>query len=141
MFVTGAGALRTRDTEMTDHDLQRLIACLSTTPALQNLTLSNNMCSFPTVHKLREVIESKVLIGLRELHCAAITADDAAIGHLLEVFQANPHFCPRLKVVDMSGNSLGNRKAASQLARIFTSNSQFLSAWMELTHLNVSSNI
>ncbi|KAF1777955.1 hypothetical protein GQ600_12899 [Phytophthora cactorum] len=47
------------DTEMTNQDLQRFIACLSTTPALQSLTVSHNLCSFATIQKLRELIESR----------------------------------------------------------------------------------
>ncbi|EGZ08917.1 hypothetical protein PHYSODRAFT_318767 [Phytophthora sojae] len=124
---------------MTNHDLQRFIACLSTAPVLRSLNLSHNLCSFASVHKLREMVELKALSSLRELLCVAITADEVAMGHLLEVFQAKPLWCPHLEVVDVSGNPLSNPKAANQLARVFTSSRQLSSGWPELTHLNLSS--
>ncbi|GMF27192.1 unnamed protein product [Phytophthora lilii] len=127
------------DTEMTNQDLQRFIACLSTTPALQNLKLSHNLCSFATLQKLREQIESRALNSLRELHCVATTVDIAAMGYLLEVFQIAPPCCPDLQVVDVSGNPLSNSKAASQLARVFTANGQLSPGWPQLTTLNISS--
>ncbi|KAE9091907.1 hypothetical protein PF010_g18007 [Phytophthora fragariae] len=132
-------AVDVSNAEMTNHDLQRLIACLPTTPALRSLTISHNLCSFATIHKLRKMFESKALSALRELHCVAITVDEVAIGHLLEVFQAKPLCCPHLEVVDVSGNPLSNSKAANQLARVFTANNRFSSGWPELTHLNLSS--
>ncbi|KAG7379165.1 hypothetical protein PHYPSEUDO_008916 [Phytophthora pseudosyringae] len=125
--------------EMTNQDLQRFIACLSTTPALRILTLSQNLCSFATVQKLREQIESRALQHLRELHCVAITADAVVIGNLLEVFQVNPPCCPQLFALDVSGNPLSSPKAATQLARVFNSNPQLSSGWPELTTLNISS--
>lgn len=129
------------DAEMTNHDLQRFIACLSTAPVLRSLNLSHNLCSFASVHKLREMVELKALSSLRELLCVAITADEVAMGHLLEVFQAKPLWCPHLEVVDVSGNPLSNPKAANQLARVFTSSRQLSSGWPELTHLNLSSKL
>jgi hypothetical protein len=127
------------DTAMMSADLQRFIACLSTTPALRSLTLSHNLCSFASVHKLRELIASRALAGLRELRCVAITADEGAIGHLLEVFQIAPSCCPGLKVLDVSGNPLSNAKAVAQLTRVFTPHGQLSSGWPELTTLNISS--
>lgn len=124
---------------MTNQDLQRFIACLSTTPVLRSLNLSHNSCSFATVQKLREQIESRALKALRQLHCVAITADEVAMGYLLAVFQITPPCCPDLQVVDVSGNPLNNPKAATQLARVFTSNVQLSSCWPELTTLNISS--
>ncbi|KAG6618864.1 Leucine-rich repeat [Phytophthora cinnamomi] len=132
-------AIDMSNAEMTNHDLQRFIACLSMTPSLRSLALSHNLCSFATLHKLREVIESKALSALRELHCVAITADDISIGHLLEVFQAKPLCCPHLEVVDVSGNPLSDPKAANQLARVFMSSTQLPSGWPELMQLNFSS--
>ncbi|KAL4165656.1 hypothetical protein KRP22_014366 [Phytophthora ramorum] len=129
-------AIDVSNTEMTNQDLQRFIAYVSTTPALQILTLSHNVCSFATVHMLCQQIQSRVLRALRELHCVAITADAAAIGHLLEVFQITPPCCPDLHVLDVSGNPLSNPKAATQLARVFTSNAQLSSG---LRTLNISS--
>ncbi|KAH7465538.1 Protein NLRC5 [Phytophthora ramorum] len=129
-------AIDVSNTEMTNQDLQRFIAYVSTTPALQILTLSHNVCSFATVHMLCQQIQSRVLRALRELHCVAITADAAAIGHLLQVFQITPPCCPDLHVLDVSGNPLSNPKAATQLARVFTSNAQLSSG---LRTLNISS--
>ncbi|ETK81494.1 hypothetical protein L915_13009 [Phytophthora nicotianae] len=129
-------AIDVSNTEMTNQDLQRFIACLLTTPALQILTLSHNLCSFTTVQKLRELIESRALKNLKELHCVAITADETAMGYLLEIFQINPPCCPHLHMLDVSGNPLSNPKAATQLARVFTSNLQVSS---KLTTLNISS--
>ncbi|KAF4035118.1 Leucine Rich repeat [Phytophthora infestans] len=125
-------AIDVSNTEMSDQDLQRFIACLSTTSALQHLTLSHNLCSFATIQKLRGQIEGRVLIGLRELHCVAITADEVAMGYLLEVLQINPSCCPHLHTLDVSGNPLNNSKAATQFARIFTLSSEVLT-------LNISS--
>ncbi|KAF1779920.1 hypothetical protein JG687_00009774 [Phytophthora cactorum] len=125
-------AIDVSNTEMTNQDLQRFIACLSTTPALQSLTVSHNLCSFATIQKLRELIESRALKYLRELHCVAIAADDVAMGYLLEVFQINPPFCPHLTTLDVSGNPLNDPKAATQLATVFTSIPQ-------LSTLNISS--
>ncbi|KAE9302466.1 hypothetical protein PR003_g22254 [Phytophthora rubi] len=65
-------AVDVSNAEMTNHDLQRLIACLPTTPALRSLTISHNLCSFATIHKLRKMFESKALSALRELHCNEI---------------------------------------------------------------------
>ncbi|KAG6948584.1 hypothetical protein JG688_00015027 [Phytophthora aleatoria] len=124
-------AIDVSNTEMTNQDLQRFIACLSTTPALQSLTVSHNLCSFATIQKLCELIESRALKYLRELHCVAIAADEVAMGYLLEVFQINPPFCPHLNTLDVSGNPLNDPKAATQLATVFTSNPQ-------LSTLNIS---
>ncbi|KAL3670886.1 hypothetical protein V7S43_004071 [Phytophthora oleae] len=131
-------ALDVSHAEMTNQDLQRFIACLSTTPSLQNLTLSNNLCSFPAIQKLREQIQSRALKRLRELHCVAITTDEVAMGYLLEIFQILPPYCPLLQVLNLSGNPLSNPKAAAQLARVFHTNKQ-LSGWPELMKLSTSS--
>ncbi|KAK1935554.1 hypothetical protein P3T76_010249 [Phytophthora citrophthora] len=133
-------ALRQQRTEMTSQDLQRFIVCLSTTPSLQNLTLSHNLCSFSTIQKLRDQIQARALKGLRELHCVAITSDEVAMGYLLEIFQNFPPCCPLLQVLDVSGNPLSNPKAVIQLARVFNTNEQ-LSSWPELMKLNISSTL
>ncbi|KAG1691797.1 hypothetical protein DVH05_026172 [Phytophthora capsici] len=130
-------ALDLSRTEMTNQDLQRLIACLSTTPSLQKLSLSHNLCSFPTIQKLREKIQSRVLKRLTELHCVAITADEVAMGYFLQIFQILPPCCPLLQVLDVSGNPLSNPKAAIQLARVFDTNEQ-LSGWPQVMKLNIS---
>ncbi|KAL8000531.1 putative leucine-rich repeat domain superfamily [Plasmopara halstedii] len=127
------------NTEMTSQDLQRVISCLSMTPALQILNISYNLCTFATLQKLRHQIKTQALQNLKELHCVAITDDDMAIKALLKTFQNKSSFCPHLSVLDVSGNPLNTTQEAIQHRYVTIPTLQLMVTYLELRTLNISS--